>query len=83
MHSNKEKEIRLYNVKEQIYKLLIDCDLNGFVSIYEKYSRLFGLDDLWKATKTCYIDIGDLWAQGKIDIAQNMKFQINLCTYPT
>jgi len=46
MHSNKEKEIRLYNVKEQIYKLLIDCDLNGLVSIYEKYSRLFGLDDL-------------------------------------
>jgi hypothetical protein len=46
MHSNKEKEICLFNVKEQIYKLLIDCDLNGLVSIYEKYSRLFGLDDL-------------------------------------
>jgi hypothetical protein len=43
MHSNKEKEILLYNVKEQIYKLLIDRELNGFVSIYEKYSRLFGL----------------------------------------
>lgn len=46
MHSNEEKEILLSNIKEQIYKLLIDCDLNGLVSIYEKYSRLFRLVDL-------------------------------------
>jgi len=46
MHSNEEKEILLSNIKEQIYKLLTDCDLNGLVSIYEKYSRLFMLVDL-------------------------------------
>ena len=46
MHSNEEKEILLSNIKEQIYKLLIDYNLNGLVSIYEKYSRLFRLVDL-------------------------------------
>ena len=42
---------------EQIYKLLIDCDLNGLVSIYEKQ------------LKPVMYNIGDLWAQGKFDIA--------------
>ena len=50
--------------------MLTECDLNGLVSVYEKYSRLFGLIDFHeKLLKHVMYKIGDLWAQGKIDIS--------------
>jgi len=53
-----------------MFALLTDCNVNGLVQIYEKYSKLFGLtefDD--KLLKPVMYRIGDLWQQGQLDIA--------------
>jgi len=53
-----------------MFVLLTDCNVNGLVSLYEKYSRLFGLTEFYdKLLKPVMYRIGDLWQQEKLDVA--------------
>ena len=50
--------------------LLTDCDIGGLISLYEKYSKLFGLTEFYdKLFKPVMYRIGDLWEQGKLGVA--------------
>jgi len=53
-----------------MFALLNDCNINGLVNIYEKYSRLFGLTEFYdKLLKPAMYRIGDLWQKGQLDVA--------------
>jgi methanogenic corrinoid protein MtbC1 len=53
-----------------MFVLLTDCNVTGLVSLYEKYSRLFGLTEFYdKLLKPVMYRIGDLWQQEKLDVA--------------
>ena len=53
-----------------MFVLLTDCNVNGLVSLYEKYSRLFGLTEFYdKLLKPVVYRTGDLWQQEKLDVA--------------
>ena len=65
-----EKKILVSKIQEEIFLLLINCNINGLISLYEKNSRLFGLTEFYdKLLKPIMYRIGDLWEQGKLDIA--------------
>lgn len=65
-----EKKILVSKIQEEIFLLLINCNINGLISLYEKYSRLFGLTEFYdKLLKPIMYRIGDLREQGKLDIA--------------
>lgn len=38
-----ERKILVSRIQEEIFAMLSDCNVNGLVDLYEKYSRLFGL----------------------------------------
>ena len=51
-----ERKILISRIQEEIFTLLTDCNVNGLVDIYEKYSRLFGLTEFYdKLLKTCNV----------------------------
>jgi MerR family transcriptional regulator, light-induced transcriptional regulator len=53
-----------------MFALLNDCNINGLVDVYEKYSRLFGLTEFYdKLLKPTMYRIGDLWQKGQLDVA--------------
>lgn len=65
-----EKKILVSKIQEEIFLLLINCNINGLINLYEKNSRLFGLTEFYdKLLKPIMYRIGDLWEQGKLDIA--------------
>jgi methanogenic corrinoid protein MtbC1 len=65
-----EREILVSRIQEDMFALLTDCNVNGLIVLYEKYSRLFGLTDFYdKLLKPVMYRIGDLWEQEKLDVA--------------
>jgi MerR family transcriptional regulator, light-induced transcriptional regulator len=64
-----ERKILVSRIQEEIFALLSDCNVNGLVDLYEKYSRLFGLTVFYdKLLKPVMYRIGDLWQQDKLDV---------------
>jgi methanogenic corrinoid protein MtbC1 len=65
-----EREILISRIKEEMFELLTDCNVDGLVQIYEKYSRLFGLTEFYdRLLKPVMYRIGNLWQQGQLDVA--------------
>jgi methanogenic corrinoid protein MtbC1 len=65
-----EKKILVSKIQEQMFELLTDCNIGGLIGLYEKYSRMFGLTEFYdKLLKPVMYRIGDLWEQGKLDVA--------------
>jgi methanogenic corrinoid protein MtbC1 len=65
-----ERKILVIRIQEEMFALLTDCNVNGLVDLYEKYSRLFGLTDFYdKLLKPIMYKIGDLWQQDRLDVA--------------
>jgi MerR family transcriptional regulator, light-induced transcriptional regulator len=68
-HQEERKEL-ISKIQEEMFALLNDCNINGLVNIYEKYSRLFGLTEFYdKLLKSAMYRIGDLWQKGQLDVA--------------
>jgi MerR family transcriptional regulator, light-induced transcriptional regulator len=65
-----ERKILISRIQGEMFALLTDCNVNGLVDLYEKYSRLFGLTEFYdKLLKPVMYRIGDLWQQGQLDVA--------------
>jgi methanogenic corrinoid protein MtbC1 len=65
-----ERKILVSRIQKEMFVLLTDCNVTGLVSLYEKYSRLFGLTEFYdKLLKPVMYRIGDLWQQEKLDVA--------------
>jgi alpha/beta hydrolase fold/B12 binding domain len=65
-----ERKTLVLKIQEEMFALLIDCNVIALVGIYEKYSRLFGLTEFYdKLLKPVMYRIGDLWQQGQLDVA--------------
>ncbi|MFL6461187.1 MAG: B12-binding domain-containing protein, partial [Nitrososphaeraceae archaeon] len=68
-HQEERKEL-ISKIQEEMFALLNDCNINGLVNIYEKYSRLFGLTEFYdKLLKPAMYRIGYLWQKGQLDVA--------------
>jgi MerR family transcriptional regulator, light-induced transcriptional regulator len=68
-HQEERKEL-ISKIQEEMFALLNDCNVNGLVDVYEKYSRLFGLTEFYdKLLKPPMYRIGDLWQKGELDVA--------------
>jgi methanogenic corrinoid protein MtbC1 len=44
--NQEEKNVLISKLKEEMFLLLTDCNIGGLISLYEKYSKLFGLTEL-------------------------------------
>src|ERR671926_51582 len=65
-----ERKELISKIQEEMFALLNDCNINGLVDVYEKYSRLFGLTEFYdKLLKPIMYTIGDLWQKGQLDVA--------------
>jgi MerR family transcriptional regulator, light-induced transcriptional regulator len=65
-----EKKMLISKIQEEMFSLLTDCNVNSLVSLFQKYSRLFGLVEFYdKLLKPVMYKIGDLWNQEKLDVA--------------
>lgn len=65
-----DKERLLAKIQEEVFSLLLECNLGDLFKIYKKYSSLFGLIDFYdKLLKPVMHKIGELWEQGKLDVA--------------
>lgn len=65
-----ERKTLVSRIQEEMFALLTDCNVNGLVDLYEKYSRLFGLTEFYdKLLKPVMYRIGDLWKRGQLDVA--------------
>jgi MerR family transcriptional regulator, light-induced transcriptional regulator len=68
-HDQKNK-ILISKIQEEMFTLLTDCNIGDLVGLYEKYSKLFDLTNFYeKLLKPVMYRIGDLWEQGKLDVA--------------
>jgi MerR family transcriptional regulator, light-induced transcriptional regulator len=68
-HQEERNEL-ISKIQEEMFALLNDCNVNGLVDVYEKYSRLFGLIEFYdKLLKPAMYRIGDLWQKGQLDVA--------------
>jgi MerR family transcriptional regulator, light-induced transcriptional regulator len=67
---DQKNKILISNIQEEMFTLLTDCNIGGLVGLYEKYSKLFDLTNFYeKLLKPVMYRIGDLWEQGKLDVA--------------
>ena len=65
-----ERKALISKIQEEMFALLTDCNVNGLVDVYYKFSRLFGLTEFYdKLLKPVMYRIGDLWQQGQLDVA--------------
>jgi MerR family transcriptional regulator, light-induced transcriptional regulator len=65
-----KNRILISKVQEEMFTLLIDCNIGGLVDLYEKCSRLFGLAEFYeKLLKPVMYRIGKKWEQKKLDVA--------------
>lgn len=65
-----DKEKLLAKIQEEIFALLTECNLSDLIKTYDKYSSLFGLANFYdKLLKPVMYKIGELWEQGKLDVA--------------
>ncbi|MFZ0329155.1 MAG: cobalamin-dependent protein [Nitrososphaeraceae archaeon] len=67
---HEERKMLVSRIQGEMFALLTDCNINGLVDLYEKYSRLFSLTEFYdKLLKPVMYRIGDLWRQDKLDVA--------------
>jgi MerR family transcriptional regulator, light-induced transcriptional regulator len=65
-----KNRILISKIQENMFTLLIDCNIGGLVDLYEKCSRLFGLAEFYeKLLKPVMYRIGKKWEQKKLDVA--------------
>jgi MerR family transcriptional regulator, light-induced transcriptional regulator len=65
-----KNRILILKIQEEMFTLLIDCNIGGLVDLYEKCSRLFGLAEFYeKLLKPVMYRIGKKWEQKKLDVA--------------
>lgn len=65
-----EKKILVSKIREEMFLLLRDCNIGGLINLYEKYSKFFSLTEFYdKLFTPVMYRIGDLWEQGKLDVA--------------
>jgi len=65
-----KNKILISKIQEEMFTLLIDCNIGGLVGLYEKCSRLFGLAEFYeKLLKPVMYRIGEKWEQKKLDVA--------------
>ena len=65
-----EKKILVSKIREEMLLLLRDCNIGGLINLYEKYSKFFSLTEFYdKLFTPVMYRIGDLWEQGKLDVA--------------
>ena len=68
--NQEEKKMLISKIQEEMFSQLTDCNVNSLVSLFQKYSRLFGLVEFYdKLLKPVMYKIGDLWNQEKLDVA--------------
>ncbi|MBD0359288.1 MAG: cobalamin B12-binding domain-containing protein, partial [Nitrososphaeraceae archaeon] len=68
--SSADKEKLVAKIQEEIFALLIECNLGHLIKIYDKYLSLFGLANFYdKLLKPVMYKIGELWEQEKLDVA--------------
>jgi MerR family transcriptional regulator, light-induced transcriptional regulator len=68
--NQEEKNVLISKLEEEMFLLLTDCNIGSLISLYEKYSKLFGLTEFYdKLFKPVMYRIGDYWKQGKLDVA--------------
>jgi MerR family transcriptional regulator, light-induced transcriptional regulator len=68
-YQEQRKEL-ISRIQEDVFALLIDCNVNGLVNVYEKFFRLFGLTEFYdKLIKPVMYRIGELWQKGQLDVA--------------
>jgi methanogenic corrinoid protein MtbC1 len=67
---DQKNKILISKIREEMFTLLTDCNIGDLVGLYEKYSKLFDLTNFYeKLLKPVMYRIGDLWEQGKLDVA--------------
>jgi methanogenic corrinoid protein MtbC1 len=67
---DQKNKILISKIREEMFTLLTDCNIGDLVDLYEKYSKLFDLTNFYeKLLKPVMYRIGDLWEQGKLDVA--------------
>ena len=65
-----KKQTLLSRLREEFFKTLCDGDVSSTIKIYEKYTRFYNLKDFYdNLLKPVMYKIGELWADGKLDIA--------------
>jgi methanogenic corrinoid protein MtbC1 len=65
-----KNRILISKIQEEMFTLLIDCNIGELVDLYEKCSRLFGLAEFYeKLLKPVMYRIGEKWEQKKLDVA--------------
>ena len=66
----RKKEALLLQLKEEFFKTLSKGDVSGTIKIYEKYTKFYNLIDFYdNLLKPVMYEVGQLWAEDKIDIA--------------
>jgi methanogenic corrinoid protein MtbC1 len=67
---DEKNRILISKIQEEMFTLLTHCNIGELVGLYEKYSKLFDLTNFYeKLLKPVMYRIGDLWEQGKLDVA--------------
>ena len=65
-----KKQTLLLQLREEFFKTLSNGDVSGAIKIYEKYTDFYNLIDFYdNLLKPVMYEIGQLWAEGKFDIA--------------
>jgi MerR family transcriptional regulator, light-induced transcriptional regulator len=65
-----KKQTLLLQLREGFFKTLSNGDVSGASKIYEKYTEFYNLIDFYdNLLKPVMYEIGQLWAEGKLDIA--------------
>ena len=68
--SSADREKLVAKIREEIFSLLVECNLGDLIKIYEKYSSTFGLVNFYdKLLKPVMHKIGEMWEKGKLDVA--------------
>jgi methanogenic corrinoid protein MtbC1 len=73
MYASKDltkKQTLLSKLREEFFRRLCDGDVSGTIKIYEKYTKFYSLIEFYdNLLKPVMYKIGELWAEGKLDIA--------------
>ena len=78
-YAHKEKEKLIPKLQKEIFELCKKCNTDRLVNTYKEYSKLFNLVELYdKLLKPVLCKIGNLWKQGKLNVATEEIFIILL-----
>lgn len=66
----KKNELMIKKLCQDLFKMLSSGDLQGVIRLYDNYKNLFGTAQFYdNVLKPTMYDIGQLWAEQKIDVA--------------